>query len=247
VKAVAITVLVLNMHAGQDGKLNDNLGRVAALIRATQADIVLLQEVDRGTRRSHHVDQPAVLERLTRLRAAFGRTLDYDGGTYGIASMARGAIEGRVRPLRVDPPQARAGGSTEPRGVLIADVQLPQTAIVIANTHLDASREDRYRLQEVDDLIAALAERAAGPLVVGGDFNSTPESETHARMLRAGYTDAWTACGKGPDLTYPADAPIKRIDYLFLASGVRCTSAEVLPFQGSDHRPLLVRLLIDRK
>ncbi len=241
-KTIAITVLVLNMHAGQDAVLTDNLGRVAALIRDTRADIVLLQEVDRGTRRSHQVDQPAVLERLTGLHVVFGRTLDYDGGTYGIASMARGTIDGRVVSLRVEPPQTRAGGSTEPRGVLVARVRLPHATLAVANTHLDASRDDRYRLQEVEDLVAALRDEAASPLIVGGDFNSTPDSEIHARLLRAGYTDAWDVCGSGPELTYPAETPVKRIDYLFFGPGVRCTAAHVLPFTGSDHRPVLVRL-----
>lgn len=246
-KAIAVTVLVLNMHAGQDAARADNLGRVAALIRDTRADVVLLQEVDRNTRRSQQVDQPAVLQRLTGLRALFGRTLDYDGGAYGIASLAAGPIDGAVTPLPVDPPQARAGGSTEPRGVLIARVRLAGLPLTVANTHLDASRDDRYRLQEIDRLIAALArERSNGSLLVGGDFNSTPDSETHARMRRAGYVDAWTSCGAGPELTYPADAPVKRIDYLFLGPGVRCTSAQVLPFQGSDHRPVLVRVLVER-
>jgi endonuclease/exonuclease/phosphatase family metal-dependent hydrolase len=54
-------VLVYNIHAGKDAAGIDNLTRVAELVRSTKADIVLLQEVDKGTRRSGNVDQPAVL------------------------------------------------------------------------------------------------------------------------------------------------------------------------------------------
>ena len=75
-----ITVLVYNIHAGKDAAGVDNLARVAAVVRETNADVVLLQEVDRGTRRSGGVDQPAELARLTGYAASFGRTLDYDGG-----------------------------------------------------------------------------------------------------------------------------------------------------------------------
>ncbi|HSL20077.1 MAG TPA: endonuclease/exonuclease/phosphatase family protein [Vicinamibacterales bacterium] len=245
-KSIAITVLVLNMHAGMDATLRDNLGRVAALIRDTRADVVLLQEVDRHTRRSRGVDQPAVLERLTGLRSLFGRTLDYDGGTYGIAVLARGDVTGELVPLRVDPPQARAGGSTEPRGVLVSTVVLKNGATIrVLNTHLDASREEHYRLQEVDRLLASIADLPqGGSLIAGGDFNATPDSEAYARLARAGLRDAWQACGKGGGLTYPTAGPVKRIDYLFMGEGVDCAAAEIPSFDGSDHRPLLVRLRV---
>ena len=55
-----VNVLVFNIHAGKDAPGVDNLDRVAELVRATNADLVLLQEVDKGTKRSGKVDQPAV-------------------------------------------------------------------------------------------------------------------------------------------------------------------------------------------
>jgi endonuclease/exonuclease/phosphatase (EEP) superfamily protein YafD len=159
--------------------------------------------------------------------------------------MARGTIASDgVVPLRVDPPQERAGGSTEPRGVLVTRVTTSSgVELRVLNTHLDASRDDTYRLQEVDRLLAtARGLPDAVPVVVGGDFNATPDSETYARMTRAGFVDAWLACGRGDGLTYPAAAPIKRIDYLFLPAGMTCEAAEVLAFQGSDHRAILFRV-----
>jgi endonuclease/exonuclease/phosphatase (EEP) superfamily protein YafD len=47
-------------------------------------------------------------------------------------------------------------------------------------------------------------------------------------------------CGKGESLTYPADTPAKRIDYLFLTGSASCTDATVVRTEASDHRPLLV-------
>ena len=49
-------VLVYNIHAGKDAKGADNLARVAELVRSSGADIVLLQEVDNGTRSSVNVN-----------------------------------------------------------------------------------------------------------------------------------------------------------------------------------------------
>lgn len=243
-----LRVLVLNLHAGRDSAGASNLKKAAALVRSTAADIVMLQEVDRRTRRSGAVDQPVVLEEGTGLRTIFGRTLDYDGGEYGIATLARGAIDAtRMEPLRIEPPQARAGGSKEPRGALVVSASTAVGPVQTINTHLDASREDVFRLQEADrllELIASLSLRRAS-IIIGGDFNSTPESDVQERLRRSGLRDAWVECGSGDGFTYPASGPRKRIDYVFLRGRVRCTSATVLESTISDHRPLLVVVVSD--
>lgn len=241
-----IRVLVYNIHAGRDASGAPNLERVAELVRATRADIVFLQEVDRGTERSGMEDQPTTLQELTGLHVAFGRTLDYQGGEYGIAVLSRWPITADgVRPLIIDPPQARAGGSYEPRGALIARTASPQGTIRLLDTHLDASGDDRYRLQEVRQ-VSALADslRAIeGDLVlVAGDFNAEPESDVVHIMLEAGWRDAWAACGDTAGKTYPSAEPVKRIDYLFIPPGRDCISAEVIATATSDHRPILVVL-----
>ena len=243
-----LRVLVYNIHAGKDAAGQENLARVAAVVRDAGADVVLLQEVDRGTRRSGGVDQVAELARRTGFHAAFGRTLDYDGGAYGIALLSRWPVQhdSLVR-LPVQPPQQRAGGAYEPRGALVARVTAPWGALSLVTTHLDASRDDVYRLQEVRTVVAAAGDARAGATLalVGGDFNATPESGVHAALRDAGWRDAWTACGRGDALTYPAGVPVKRIDYLYLPPGATCREARVLAGDASDHRALLVRVARD--
>ena len=233
-------VLVYNVHAGKDAAGTDNLQRVADLVRATRADVVLLQEVDRGTRRSGNVDQPSVLAQRTGYGVAFGKTLDYDGGEYGIAILTRWPIgEQELVRLPVEPPQQRSGGSYEPRGAQRVRLGTSDGTITVVNTHLDASRDDHYRRQEIRTVLAIT--REAGTVVlVGGDFNSTPESEVQADVREAGVRDAWLVCGQGDGFTYPANVPTKRIDYLYLTGTATCSRAEVLDSQASDHRPLLV-------
>lgn len=234
-----VRVLVYNVHAGKDAAGIDNLERVADLVRATRADVVLLQEVDRGTRRSGNVDQPKVLAQRTGFSVAFGKTLDYDGGEYGIAVLSRWPIaEQALVRLPVEPPQQRSGGSYEPRGAQRVRLGDPER-ITVVNTHLDASREDHYRRQEIRTVLAIARDAQAGVLV-GGDLNSTPESEVQAEARQAGVRDAWLLCGQGDGFTYPANVPTKRIDYLYLTGTATCSRAEVLDSQASDHRPLLV-------
>lgn len=236
-------VLVYNIHAGKDAKGVDNLARVAGLVNSTGADIALLQEVDRGTTRSGKVDQPAVLSRLTGFNAAFGKTLDYQGGDYGIAILSRWTIsEDTLISLPVNPPQARSGGLYEPRGALRARVAVPEGSIEVMNTHIDASREDFYRKQEMMTLLQ-IARKSIGEeresTLVGGDLNAEPGSAVIEMVRGSPLRDAWAECGTGSGLSYPADKPIKRIDYLLVPQGWRCVSGTVIETDASDHRPVL--------
>ena len=238
-----IRVLVFNIHAGKDAAGKVNLPDVAALARDLEADVVLLQEVDRLTKRSGNVDQVKVLGEQSGFATAFGRSLDYDGGQYGIAALSRAGVEAHfTKSLPVTPVQTRSGGSHEPRAALVIVARTPRGRLTVMNTHLDASREEVYRLQEVEHLLETVRRtlQSGLPLVAGGDFNAEPGSEVHKRVLAAVLRDSWMECGAGDGFTYPADKPVKRIDYLFLTGSLRCTSARVIDTQISDHRPLLV-------
>ncbi|MEO8075291.1 MAG: endonuclease/exonuclease/phosphatase family protein [Acidobacteriota bacterium] len=240
-----IRLLVFNIHAGKSATGTDNIAGIADLIRTTKADAVLLQEVDRGTNRSGKVDQVQVLIDRTKYAAAFGRSLDFDGGQYGIAILSRRPINfNQTFPLPVDPAQARSGGSHEPRSALLASLETLRGRLQIMTTHLDSSNQDIYRLQEVPGLLNVVRPRRSDytPVVLGGDFNAEPTSAVIQKLRDAGLRDAWIECGQGDGFTYPADHPAKRIDYVFITNPLRCTSAQVIDTQISDHRPLLVTL-----
>jgi endonuclease/exonuclease/phosphatase family metal-dependent hydrolase len=244
----SVRVLVYNIHAGKDAGGTPNLDAVAALVKDVSADIVLLQEVDRGTKRSGGVDQLQVLMDLSGFEGAFGRTLDYDGGLYGIAALSRAGFGYQnTVPLRVLPAQTRAGGTREPRGALVTIAHTRLGRLQAMTTHLDASAGDEYRHQEADRLYEILRERRATgtPLMLGGDINATPESAVIQKLLGFGLRDAWAECGQGDGFTFPASQPAKRIDYLFLTGALRCTDARVIDSQASDHRPLLVTVVLD--
>jgi endonuclease/exonuclease/phosphatase family metal-dependent hydrolase len=241
--AGSVRLLVYNIHAGKDAAGVDNLAGVAELVRRTGADLVLLQEVDNGTRRSGSVDQPAVLAERTGFHVAFGSALDYDGGKYGVAILSRWPIVAETLiHLPVTPPQTRAGGSHEPRGALRVVVASPAGRMAIIDTHLDPTGDDRWRRQEADSIVSIAAQaRAREPMViVGGDFNSTPESAVQRAVRAGGLRDAWDVCASGDGLTYPAEAPTKRIDYLYLTADIGCAGARVVETRVSDHRPLVV-------
>ena len=243
----AVRVLVYNIHAGKDASGADNLARVVQLLRDRRVDVALLQEVDQGTRRSGGVNQPAELARRSGMNFAFGRTLDYQGGGYGIAVLSRfPVVSHTLVPLPVDPPQERAGGSREPRGALIATLETPSGPLHVLNTHLDASGSDTFRLQEASRVVALLdsLRRTGAATIAGGDFNAPPSRPVIGRLAESGMRDGWPACGsEGDGLTFPAAAPVKRIDYLFLAPAAGCLAAEVVGDEVSDHRGVLLTIV----
>ena len=246
--ASTFNVLVYNVHAGKDAAGKDNLQRVADVVHEVNADIVLLQEVDKGTRRSGGIDQPAEYAKRTGYHVAFGRSLDYDGGEYGIAVLTRWPIRrDSAIHLPVDPPQERSGGSHEPRIAMSTLIAAPFGDLAMFNTHIDASGDDRWRLQEIRTIeqLARSAVRGGAPRVLfGGDFNSTPESAVQIELRANGFRDSWQTCGAGDGFSYPADTARKRIDYLFLIAGIECTTARVVNTDASDHRPVLFTLRV---
>jgi endonuclease/exonuclease/phosphatase family metal-dependent hydrolase len=246
--AGSIRFMTYNIHAGQDASAQRNIERVAELIRQVGADIVLLQEVDRRTQRAGGADHLAELERLTGMHAAFGKSLDYQGGDYGIALLSRWPLDTVQRvPLAVHPPQARSENRYEPRIGLYARITTPLGPLHVLNTHVDPAGEPTYRHQEMIGLLA-FARRTVPPterFILSGDLNARDDTAELA-ALTFSLTDAWQRCGDGgAGHTFPASAPDRRIDYV-LMRGLSCTRAEVVSTQASDHRPLLVTIVKDQ-
>jgi endonuclease/exonuclease/phosphatase family metal-dependent hydrolase len=231
-----IRVLVYNTHAGTDAKRVSNLERVAQVVMDSRADIVLLQEVDSATRRSGSVDQVARLRALTGYYGVFGRAIDYNGGKYGIAILSRWPISSDTL---IHLPVAEHDSSYEARGALVAKISSPVGTLRVIDTHLEAYRNS-YRLEQSRTLLAiAATQRDSGTTIIGGDFNSEPGSGVIAMFERSGWRDGFAQCGTGTGFSFPANVPVKRIDYLLFSGTTKCESAKVLETEASDHRPVL--------
>jgi endonuclease/exonuclease/phosphatase family metal-dependent hydrolase len=231
---VRLRVMSYNIHVGvgMDKKLD--LARVAEVIRRSRADIVGLQEVDRGVERTGRVDEVRELARLTGMDYAFAHNLDYQGGQYGVAVLSRFPI------LAIDHRRYMNRRERERRGFIRVEIEVNGRRINFVTTHLDYQFADGREF-EAAQLLKAL-EDVRGPLVVAGDFNEEPARGAYDMMLKAGFKDSWTK-GTAPGLTYPADKPTKRIDYVFyrnLGDDVRADAA-VPDTLASDHRPVVVQ------
>lgn len=231
-KPIYFSVMTYNIHVGvgMDKKLD--LRRIAEAIKYDGPDLVALQEVDRGVRRTQGRDEIAELARLTGMEYAFAPNLDYQGGKYGVAILSRFPI------LAIDHRRYANKRETERRGFLRVEVKINGRKVNFVSTHLDYQFADG-RLYETEQLLEAL-KTIQGPIVVAGDFNDEPTGSSYRLMISHSYTDAWRAAMKTPfdGYTYPADKPVKRLDYIFAGRGVEVHGVVVRSPQASDHLPL---------
>jgi glycerophosphoryl diester phosphodiesterase len=233
-----VRVMTFNIHHGEgvDGRLD--IPRIAEIIRAQKADLVALQEVDRGTLRTGDRDLAAELAALTGFNYVFGKNLDFQGGEYGNAILSRFPIE-QSRNLHY----ARVGNS-EQRGLLQAIIAIAGRQVVFMSTHLDHRPDDAERFMSIDQIREAADDYGHLALILAGDFNDVPGSRVHSKIKQS-FRDAWEV-GDQEGFTFAADRPHKRIDYVWLSAhqDVKPLKAWVVPTDASDHLPLVVECLL---
>ncbi|MCA9186756.1 MAG: endonuclease/exonuclease/phosphatase family protein [Pirellulaceae bacterium] len=238
VKPTTLRVLTYNIHHGEgtDGKVD--LPRIAAAIRAANADLVALQEVDVRVQRTANVDQAVELANATEMNMVFHGNIELQGGQYGNAILSRFPITASrnvVLPNDVD---------GEQRGVLIASVTIPELAspLEFYCTHFDHRRPDALRVASAK-VVAKLAVESKTELkILAGDLNDKLDSRTIQAIQQS-----WTLANSKPAPTIPVGKPQYQIDFVLTspASAWRVDRVIVLDETvASDHRPLLAEVTL---
>jgi endonuclease/exonuclease/phosphatase family metal-dependent hydrolase len=234
--SIVIRVLSYNIKHGEgvDGKVD--LSRAARIIKSVSPDLVALQEVDSGTKRTAQVDQPKVLGELTGMQVVFGDNIPYQGGRYGNAVLSRLPI---VRTQNHRLPSFYNG---EQRGLFEIEVRPPgsKSSFLFFATHLDYRPQDHERVASaslINELVASRGDIAA---LLVGDLNSEPESRP---MKELGQR--WKPTATKTMLTFPSPDPVKQIDYVLYYPARRWCVLETKVLderRASDHRPVLAVL-----
>ena len=236
-----LRVLCYNIHYGQGMDGEYDIARLAEVIKAAKPDLVALQEVDVGVKRSGRVHQLHKLGELTGLTARYGPTQHYEGGLFGNAVLTRLPIlDEHIQPLPYT--EATPELQTYPRGALVITVQAPDgKPLRFISTHFQHNvPEDRVEeAKAINTLFAAESDHQR--TILAGDFNATPEAEPISILEQQ-----WThAIDEARAPSAPSVKPKSRIDYVFFraAAEFRVVSSEVLPeAMASDHRPVLAVL-----
>jgi len=243
----ALRVMSFNIAAG-----HGDLEQIAETIRAADAHLVALQEVDvHWGERSKFADQARVLAERLGMEARFApiyRIPSVDPAKppreYGVALLSRFPITAwRNDTLtRLSTQQEQPVPSRMP-GFLEATVQVGGSAVRVFNTHIDYRPDPRVRDRQVAEMLAFIGEPSA-PTLLFGDLNAPPTAPELQPLLRR-LRDAWPA-DAGDGFTYPAPEPVRRIDYVLTSSHYRVVFAKVPSSVASDHRPVIVELVRER-
>jgi endonuclease/exonuclease/phosphatase family metal-dependent hydrolase len=244
---VAIRVMTYNIRSG-----NGDLRRTAETIRRLAPDIAALQEVDVSWgERSGFEDQARSLAALLGMQVRFAPIYTLPGADstkparqFGVAVLSKFPIIGWTNDTLTRLSTQVPGAVPAPApGLLQATIDVGASTVRVFNTHLDYRADPRVRQRQVEEMLGYIGD-AGEPTLVFGDLNARPDAP-ELRPLLVRVRDTWQSSA-GPGLTYPADKPEKRIDYVLASKHFRVRSASVPDTEASDHRPVVVDLLLNR-
>ncbi|MFG1908838.1 glycoside hydrolase family 3 N-terminal domain-containing protein [Kribbella sp. NPDC048928] len=257
-----LTVASYNIHAGAGEDNVFDLDRTARALKALDADIIGLQEVDvHWDTRSQWLDTIAELATRLGMFPAFAPIYDLDPPAAGQPRRQYGVgVLSRFPLVRVENHSITRLSTQDPNpvpapapGFLEVEVEVRGRRLHVYCTHLDYRGDPTVRTLQVADTVKILSQDRRGDLqILVGDFNA----EATAPELSGLWTrlsDSWTTAASttgGPD-TYPAVAANKRIDFVTVGSGLNVRSAAVpaevpIAEAASDHRPMIAHLSFRR-
>ena len=224
-----IKLMAYNIRWCQSG--DDCLDRVAELIAQEQPDIVFLAATYFECVGCKHKNQIAYLAETAGFHAyAFGE--NYSLGLPFLRNRSGNAILSRV-PLGEVRTQSLPGGGYDPRDrtrALWAETRI-NGVVSLAAIHNSYSPQSE-NLQQAEALLAQVGERV---VLIGGDFNSTPDSKS---------MEAYRSLGRlqgdfdgAP--TYPLENPDRRLDYILAPQSWQLAEHKTIHSDLSAHLPVL--------
>jgi endonuclease/exonuclease/phosphatase family metal-dependent hydrolase len=213
-----VRVMVWNVHGFRAGTRT-----MADAVRAEEPDILLLNETGYLGFRLGRFARRAGME------GASGATLRWRIPNAVLARQPWRPVRGEVAVL---PRRRRALR----RGIVMGLVRHGGVRLWTAAVHLGLSAQQRAEHALV--ILDLLDGRH--PVILGGDLNEDPFGRAAARLA-----DELQDAGAGGEPTFPASEPRARIDYIFVAPGIRVErvwhgNERLWPL--SDHLPVLAEL-----
>ncbi len=237
-----LRVATYNVHGcvGMDRQRSE--ARIAEAIGSMSADIVGLQEIDRGRMRSGSIDQTGVIAEQLGWHYHFQLAMHMKDGEYGDAIISRFPMTfGRA----VELPGVAPWYCRETRGAAHVTIETNLGPIAVVNTHLGLGKRERWLQAQAltsDDWLGV----EQTPLILLGDFNSLGWSRSF-RLLGRKLRNARTLVAGARNLrTFPTKFPAIALDHIFVNAALQPVDIRVhrtpVARLASDHYPLFADL-----
>lgn len=211
--------------------------RIIEVVAHYNPDVVCLQEVDEGVKRSQFHQQAEMLaDAWGYAHRCYQRNVVVKDGHYGNAIISRWPLSDPVDVDLTIPLKKR-------RQALVARCHLKhdghERTLGVVSLHLGLAgfeRKRQLRRLLACEVLASFSPRT--PLLLAGDYNDVYGELGRAVMLPAGFTRAG-----GKPRTFPAAAPIRSLDKIFYRGEINAihsfTGKTKLARMASDHLPLI--------
>lgn len=223
-------------------KYRQHMSGIAETIRASQADVVLLQEIDFNSSRSHGQDQLKYLAEQTGLKhwakavswranyipfPSWPVSLHFGKMNSGGAVLSRWPIKANHIELLQKPTNKAWWYNLFYlfRYFQTVDIQVGERTVKLTNLHLEAFHTET-KAQQVTQLVELAAKLR--PDFIGGDFNTVPDGA----MKRSGFSNPADRYESDPSFSIMAKLPYKEV--VDLAAYLR---REELWFSFPSNRP----------
>ncbi|HEY5704952.1 MAG TPA: endonuclease/exonuclease/phosphatase family protein [Terrimicrobiaceae bacterium] len=219
-----------------------SLSRAIAFLREQDADIIFLQEVERGYDGGRQVEPPPHYERLKKELAGYYSVFAYPRPNkmeipfgLGLATFSKSPLRNFCR--RDLPPAEIAfeyGGlmrKPSHRLMICVEADIEGRAVHLINTHLqaffmiNASSNDHHTQR---DRVEVELRKRTGPTLLGGDFNCAPGETLIEQFKRAGFYPSQNARVTWRRMPFV-------IDHIFYNRALRLEACAVIPTPASDH------------
>lgn len=207
--------------------------RILDVLNEIDADIVALQEADRRLGARLAVLPPALIKAHSPYMVVSIAARQGSMGWHGNALLVRRQAQiGHI--ARITLPML------EPRGAVMADVDMDRAPIRVVGMHLDLS--GLHRRRQGHAIIAALNEHPARPTIIMGDTN---EWRPHGGCL-ADFAHKFRIAPTGP--SFHSRRPVGRLDRIMVGDGIEIANCGVhqspLATRASDHLPVWADIMV---
>jgi endonuclease/exonuclease/phosphatase family metal-dependent hydrolase len=240
-----LRVATYNVHGctGMDRQRSET--RIADVIAEMSVDVVALQELDLGRRRSAGADQTKMIAEQLGWHSYFHPAMRQDGEHYGNAIVSRYRLAFR---RGVELPGTPPFFCRENRAAIEVEIESNLGKVHIINTHLGLGWRERFiqaQLFTSAEWRTSIADDT--PLILLGDFNSLRGSRPY-RTLNRHLRDVRTLIQVTRSIrTFPTRFPLFGVDHIFVNGALRPVNITVhrspLARIASDHFPLMAEFV----